>query len=383
MPRVKKKAKSRSHFTPFLRGVIYGLFLAGHTHREIADELVKADGSEASHGSVTTAIQQVQAHGGLLWDGETTADSSAGRPRKTSKALDRQILRLVFKHRGKTLVTAKFVRKKVPAARKVALRTLRRRLGEAGLAWLRRRRKTIVPAEYKTARVKFAKWVLSRTVATLQRWAYTDGTVFYLARSATEKLSSKRGALGTMVWRQANGADALYEDCVGPSAYWKAQGMPIRIWGLLVAGTLFVYIFPEGQTMNRWWYAWIINTMFPRWLEKAAGNPDVFLVQDHERCLWSDEPRQAMRDQGVSLLENFPKCSQDLNPIETAWRELRARVAETEPESREGRADFIARLRNAVAWVNSNRADYLQHLCNSQKDRARDVIAQDGGRTKH
>ena len=90
-----------------------------------------------------------------------------------------------------------------------------------------------------------------------------------------------------------------------------------------------------------------------------------------------------MRDQGVSLLENFPNCSQDLNPIETAWRELRARVAETEPESREGGADFIARLRNAVAWVNSNRADYLQHLCNSQKDRARDVIAQDGGRTKH
>ena len=383
MPVAKKAVKSYARFTPFLRGVIYGLFLAGYTHREIVDELVKSDGSEVSVAGVASAIKTAKAKGGLLWDGQLSSSSSVGRPRLTAKTLDRKILRLVFKHRGKSKVTARFIRKVVPAARAVSMRTLRRRLGEAGLAWLRRRRKTVVSAERKTARVAFADWVLARTAATLERWAYTDGTVFYLARSASEKLSSKRGALGRFVWRQASGADALYEDCVGPSAYWKAQGTPVRIWGLLAAGVLMIYVLPDGQAMNQWWYTWLINTMFKRWLEKAFGHADAFIVQDHERCLWCSEPRQAMQQQGLTLLENYPKCSQDLNAIETAWREVRGRLAETEAESRESRDEFIVRLRNAVAWVNSNRGDYLLRQCNNQKDRARDVKSLGGARTRH
>ena len=220
-------------------------------------------------------------------------------------------------------------------------------------------------------------------MSTLSRWAYTDGTVFYLARTVVEQASKKRAALGPFVWRQANGSDALYEDCVGPSQYWKAQGRPVRIWGLLAAGMLFVYVLPEGESMNRWRYAWIVNTMFPRWLQKAFGHQDVFLVQDHERCLWCEEPREAMREQGITLLEDFPKCSQDLNAIETAWRELRSRLAETEPKCREQRCDFVARLRQAVVWVNRNRREYLVKLCQNQKERAADVQEMEGGRTKH
>ena len=125
--------------------------------------------------------------------------------------------------------------------------------GEAGLAWLRRRRKTLVTEAHKAARLKWADWVLSRTVATLSRWAYTDGTVFYLARDMTEQSSIVRSALGPSLWRQADGSDALYEDCVGPSAYWKVQGLPVRIWGLLAAGKFFVHVLPEGETMNKWY----------------------------------------------------------------------------------------------------------------------------------
>ena len=380
---VKKAAKSHARYTPFLRGVIYGLFLAGYAHREIVDELVKTDGSEVSLGGVSSAIKTAESKGGLLWDGQLSSSSSAGRPRMTAKALDKKIVRLVFKFRGKKIVTVKLIRKMVPAARTVGLRTLRRRLGEAGLAWLRRRRKTIVPLEHKTARIAFADWVLARTATTLERWAYTDGTVFYLARSVAESLSQRRGALGPFVWRQAGGADALYEDCVGPSAYWKAQGTPVRIWGLLAAGMLMIYVLPEGEVMNRWWYTWLIKTMFPRWLDKAFGHTDAFLVQDHERCLWCSEPRQAMQEQGLTLLEDYPKCSQDLNAIEVAWREVRNRLAETEPASRETRREFIARLRNAVTWVNSNRGDYLLHQSTNQKDRARDVKKLGGARTRH
>ena len=86
---------------------------------------------------------------------------------------------------------------------------------------------------------------------------------------------------------------------------------------------------------------------------------------------------------GLRLLTSFPKCSQDLNAIETAWREVRARLSDTEPQEIEDRTAFMRRLRNAVSWVNSNRSGLLQQLCQDQKDRARDVLENSGGRTGH
>jgi transposase len=384
-----KKKQKRAGFSPFLRGAIWGLyFLAGWSEAEIADEVPKLDGTPPTQQAVSSVVVQAEKNGGYLWDGEDgrSVSETVGRPRATTAKLDKEILKLVKKHRGRVLVTPKYIKKMIPAARKVCLRTLRRRLGEAGLAWLRRRRKTLVSKEHREARVQWAHWVLQRTCSTISRWAYSDGTVFYLARTANEKLSKARAALGPFVWRQANGCDALYEECVGPSVYWKAQGLPVRIWGLLVAGVLYVYVLPEKEVMNRWWYAWLVTTYFPRWIAKSLRGQvaGTFLVQDHERCLWSAEPREAMQEQGLVLLENYPKCSADLNPIEEAWRELRARLASTEPADMEDRATFLVRLRQAVAWVNVNRANRLQWLCKSQKERARDVLRAKppGARTK-
>ena len=122
----------------------------------------------------------------------------------------------------------------------------------------------------------------------------------------------------------------MYEDCIGPSAYWKAQGTPVRVWGMLVGGVLFITILAEKVRMNGEVYAVIIQQHFAEWMRLGLGTKAArlggFLVQDHEKCLWKDAPRRAMKDAAIELLENFPKCSQDLSPIEIAWRELRARL---------------------------------------------------------
>ena len=375
-------ASRYARLTPFLRGAIYSLFLAGLPEEEIVATVKKPDGINPSLTAVRYTIKLCQAMGGMAWDG--VLQTRAGRPQETSHALDRSIVRLVFKYRGRAKVTTDFVQKRIRAARLVSKRTVQRRLVAAGLKWLTRRRKSLVTSIHKPPRMKWAHWVLRRTIDTLGRWAFSDGTVFYLARTPAEKEHTSRGALGTRVWRAASGHDALFEDCVGPSAYWKGQGAPVRVWGLLFRGVLFITVLPIEERMNRKWYAWIIEHRFRPWVDKTAGaGTRVFLVQDHERALWTDEPRQAMRCFGVDLLTNFPKCSQDINPIEVAWRELRSRLAAKEPRKFESRAAFIVRLRRSVGWVNQHRAGYFMHLCSAQKEWARDVLAAKGARTKH
>jgi hypothetical protein len=141
---VKSLRVSYQRLSPFARGVIFGLFLAGCPVVDIPDKVVKKDGQHPSLQAVCDTIASCQKNG-VKWDG--AAGCSTGRPKLTAPALDRKIVRLVFKHRGSAKVTTGFIRKAIKAARKVSQRTLARRLCDAGLAWLRRRRKTLVTQE--------------------------------------------------------------------------------------------------------------------------------------------------------------------------------------------------------------------------------------------
>eukprot|EP00973_Karenia_brevis_P057693 8025966-Karenia_brevis.AAC.1 len=364
---------SWARLTPFVVGQI-----KAHMHHklcaaEISRIVKKEDGTHPSVHGVSDAMQKLTDN--PRWAGTRCAGS--GRPRVTSKALDRKITRTVFKKRGSEKVTVAYLKKVIPAARKISDSTIQDRLHDAGLEWLRRRRKFLVPSKYIPARLEFAGQVKRARQCILDKWAYSDGTVFYLDKTPEANESTQQAALGSHVWRRADRKDALWADCIGPSGYNKAQGEPVRVWGVLAAGYLSVTVLPAGQTMNRWWYAWIVRHYFPGWLNGCS-----LLVQDFERCLRCLEPLEAMKEINLKLVENYPRCSQDLNAIENAWKILRDRLFETLPESRESREDFIARLRNAISWVNRNKYDELLFLCTNQKQRAQDVQDLKGSRTK-
>ena len=89
---------SFARLTPYLRGIIYGLMMAGYSVDDIADEVEKPDGSQPSPVAVRQSLQLPQEEGGMAWDG--VAQTGGGRPKKTTDALDRAIHRRVFKHRG-------------------------------------------------------------------------------------------------------------------------------------------------------------------------------------------------------------------------------------------------------------------------------------------
>ena len=191
-----------------------------------------------------------------------------------------------------------------------------------------------------------------------------------MSRTEAEHGDAARAALGLYVWREAATKDALYKDCVGPSSYAKGQGALVRAWGLMRRGQLHLRILPKGTRMNRHVYARIVKNDFKRWFR---GFRRPMLVQDHERALWCPQPLAEMAVAGIEVCYMHPKYSADLNPIENAWALLRARLADTLPAKTEGRGEFVARLRAAVAWLNRNKKAAMVKLAASMKQRAQAV----------
>ena len=54
--------------------------------------------------------------------------------------------------------------------------------------------------------------------------------------------------------------------CVGQ--YSKAQGKPVRVWGMLACGGIHIHVLPEGETLDSILYADIIEDFYDDW----AGN---------------------------------------------------------------------------------------------------------------
>jgi len=215
--------------------------------------------------------------------------------------------------------------------------------------------------------------------STLDLWAYSDGTTYYLDKTEADNESTQMAALGCYVWRRTDRKDALWHDCIGPSGYSKGQGHPVRVWGVLAAGVLHVYVLEAGEVMSGDLYMELIEDCFPDWL-----GPCTYLVQDFERCLRSEEPLAALENIGVELVENYPKCSQDFNAIENIWKLLRERMNDTLPVGMEARDHFVRRLHHAVAWLNKNRREVMWNYCTNQKKRAADCLESKpkGSRTK-
>ena len=99
-------------------------------------------------------------------------------------------------------------------------------------------------------RIRHSQKVLDTPDEELLRWAYTDGMTIYLDRGEEDFEHSQQAALGTCVWRESSNREALFQDIIGPSAYRKAQGLPLRIWGMLAAGKINITILEEVEVMN-------------------------------------------------------------------------------------------------------------------------------------
>jgi len=320
------------------------------------------------------------------WRGE---DSKAGgRPSVLTDATRQELVKTMLEKRGSVPMSAAVCQKMVPALRKVSKDTVYRALKKAGFAHAPRRKKRSVPKEWREKRLEYCSWLLSRRKKCLERFVYTDGTSFFLARGQAEDSDKKRAGLGPKVWRMADGKDSLWDENVGPSSYAKSQGQPVKIWGFFAAGQLFYEVLPadgaRSTNMTGDRYRDLVKKKFSEWREKSYPEPGpVYLVQDHERCLWQPASLQTLREAGLTIVSNYPKHSPDFNAIEGWWNMLRMRLGQTAPVALESRAAFVQRLRRSVKWLNDNRGDQALALATNQKKRAREVQQLEGAKCKY
>jgi transposase len=366
----------------FNKGVVWGMHVAGLERSDMAAHVQKTDGSKPALHAIDDVVAKKTAD--PKWEGETT---HTGRPRELNVKEEKALVKLVFKMRGKTKVTIPYCQKKLLFLRRVDATTVGRALERAGLAWLTRRLKSWVPPQHKEERLCYARSLKNRREATMHRFGFTDGTTFYLARCDDEVAQKQRGALGKMVWRMASGRDGLWDANVGASLYAKAQGLPVKIWGFLANGRLEYFVLPRDGPkktthMNGTRYNDMVQSKFAAWRHNCfRDNLPVYLIQDHEGCLWQKRNLDALRGAGF-IVEPFPKSSPDLNAIEGIWAHLRQLLAEREPTQRETRAEFLVRLRRTVTWMNDNKKKNMLCLCRNLKERADDVIENLGAKTK-
>ena len=233
---------SFSRCTPFARGKIVGKAEVGVSTEHIRTAVRKKDGTFGSNQAIRDVVAKAKSD--PAWQGQ---DSSAGgRPQRLSAAEVRALKQLIHEEVGVARVTIPYCRKRLPWLKRVSAETVRRTLHRLGLAWRLRRNKAAVSKKYRPARRSYCRWVERQPRRDLLRWAYVDGTSFYLARTPEEHEDKQRASLGKHVWRLQTGQDSLEEKHVGASSYAKAQGLAIKIWGFFCDGRLEYYVLPKG-----------------------------------------------------------------------------------------------------------------------------------------
>ena len=366
---------SATPLTPFDVGQVKAHMVHGLGCTAIMRLVKRADGSTFGETAIVNCMNKLKAN--PRWRGERSEGS--GAQRCTTKLQDARVVKWVEKERGKQKVTVARLKKQFPFLRKFSDWMVADRLHEADLYYLRRRRKSIVTKEYLQPRIRYCEGVKRMHNSTLRKFAYTDGTVYYLDRNEDEHENTVRRCLGSHVWRRSENSDAMHQDCLGPSAYNKAQGHPVRVWGFLACGVIHLHVLDEGDVMDTVLYTELVEDKFEGW----AGDCE-WLVCDFERCIRSESAVRALGKIGLKLVENYPRCSQDFNAIENVWAILKERLDETVPVQLESREDFVKRLKAAARWCNRARADQLWKLSTDQKERAEACLNSKpkGGRIK-
>ena len=197
--------KSVARFTPFARGRIVGKAEEGASRQRIRKEVLKKDGRRATLQAIGGVLKHARADS--AWQGRDSA--AGGRPQELDDGEVRKLMKVVHEEVGLAKLTIPYLKKRLPFLRRLSKECLRQALKRLGFSRRLRRGKAAIAKKYKPARLDWSAWVRKQPQKDLNRYAYVDGTGFYLARTAEEKQDKGRACLGKFCYRLSTGEDSL------------------------------------------------------------------------------------------------------------------------------------------------------------------------------
>ena len=330
-----------------LRDKVIELFKSGVRNVDISERL------KMYKGTVSKIIRKYQEYG------STATRPRRGRPKKTNRVLDRYIKRL--SHDNPRMPATHIFKQIVEeGAENLSVRTVQRRLVDAGLFGRRPVKKPLISKKNRTARLEFAKAHVNWTEQQWNTILWSDESKFNLF-----------GSDGTCYVRRPvrKRLDKKYQ---WPTV--KHGGGNIMVWGCFSSSGTGPIVKIEGK-MDKKVYKNILSEHMLPFAEEEMPLRWTF-QQDNDPKHSSKFIKDWLKLKNVNVL-TWPSQSPDLNPIEHLWEHVKRQLATTRFKNKNDLFDSIKNI-----WQNIP-SDVCKKLVHSMNNRCEAVLDAKGYGTKY
>lgn len=291
--------------------------------------------------------------------GQATAITNSGRTRKTSRRVDKRIIRMSKNNPFLSSTQIKADLEETGLAN-ISARTVRRRLVDGGLFGRRPAKKPLLSKKNVKARLKFAQAHIHWTTDQWKKVVFSDESKFNLFKS--DGPSYVRRPVGSR----------LNKKYIIPTV--KHGGGSIMVWGCFSAFGVGPLHRIEGH-MDRFMYRDILENHLLPYLDETMPLRHVF-QHDNDPKHKSKVVTDWLKNQNINVLP-WPSQSPDLNPIENMWDQVDHKIRH---KTYRNVNELLAALREAWRTMDMS---YIQKLIESMPRRCAEVIKQKGYYTKY
>lgn len=330
-----------------LRIRIIKRYKAGNGYKKIA----KAFGVPVS--TVQTLINKWKSTGSVKPKPRT------GRPKKLSDTAVRKIIRET--HKNPQTTSSDLQATLQEAGVQVSTSTIRRHLNRGGLHGRIARKKPLLRAQHKKARLEYAREHIDESKTFWHKILWSDETKIELYGHNHQRY----------VWRQVN--QAFQEK--NTIATVKHGGGSLMLWGCVSANGTGNLVKIEGK-LNAVGYQKILEENLQDSARRLGMGRNWMLQQDNDPKHTAKSVQKWLTENRVKVLQ-WPSQSPDLNIIEALWGDLKQAVHARRPTN-------LAELERLCyeEWAKIP-AERVQRLLINYCKRLQAVIDAKGGNTKY
>ena len=283
----------------------------------------------------------------------------SGRPRKTTRQQDRNLVRKSLSNRRSSV---RQLQRATGTDLGISSATVHRRLKEAGLRSVVMKKKPTLTNRHKVRRLEWARDHVHWSIEDWRKVNFVDEAPFFVNRT-----------VGRQFVRLRRGERSIE---VATSAPAQKRGARLMVWGS-ISGDGVGPLMRICNTLNGERYEALLRELY----DSGDLKGQYHLAQDNAPAHRSRRVKDLLQDLSVATFD-WPPMSPDLNVIENVWSFVGGQLAnDLIPVQARNQEDLLWRKINNI-WNNMS-ADFIRTFVDSMPNRIEEVIRLRGGSTKY